>query len=294
MEAMQAKKRISLSNILVATDFSGASEVSLHFAVAFAKLYDAQIVVAYAISPEPHLAVTLDPLPLEADRVWQDAASRLSGFAGSELLTNIPHKEILERGDVWDVISKIVEKDKIDLIVAGTHGRHGLQRLVMGSNAEKIYRRANCPVLTVGPNVHPLYGEDWKLKRILFPTDGSEASLAALPHALSLAEENQTLLIFLRLMPIVPPEYREGEEASIREELRTLVAAEARVLNPEFEVRSNFPAEGILRLAGEREVDLIVMGVRKSSDRSISDHLPWPVASQVAAEAPCPVLTVRG
>jgi nucleotide-binding universal stress UspA family protein len=95
---------------------------------------------------------------------------------------------------------------------------------VLGSSAAKIYRRAPCPVLTVGPSARPLEGE-WTLKQILFPTDGSETSLQALPYALSLAEENQATLVFLRLMPLAPAEFREPDEASVREALRPLVPA---------------------------------------------------------------------
>ena len=60
----------------------------------------------------------------------------------------------------------------------------------------------------------PLSGTNWKLKTILFPTDGSETSLQALPYALSLAEENEAKLIFLQLMPLVPSRYQESDEAS--------------------------------------------------------------------------------
>jgi len=63
---------------------------------------------------------------------------------------------------------------------------------------------------------------------------------------------------------------------------------------PEFVARFEFPVEGILRLAKERDADLIVMGVRKSGDAAMQEHRPWPIASQVVAQAPCPVLTVRG
>ena len=58
--------------------------------------------------------------------------------------------------------------------------------------------------------------------------------------------------------------------------------------------RFEFPAEGILRFADERHVNLIVMGVRKSGDSALPEHLPWPIASQVVAQSQCPVLTVRG
>ena len=202
---------------------------------------------------------------------------------------------LLKRGDVWDVIADIIQKNKIDLVVTGTHGHQGLKKLVLGSEAEKIYRRAACPVLTVGPHVTPPVDTNWKLETILFPTDGSETSLKSLPYALSLAEENQARLIFLQLMPMAPTQYRESDEASARESMRLMVPAEAEDwCKPEFVARFEFPAEGILGFAKERNVNLIVMGVRKSGDSAVPEHLPWPVASQVVAQARCPVLTVRG
>jgi nucleotide-binding universal stress UspA family protein len=295
MQAVQTNTRILLRNILVATDFSQASKLALPYAIALAGQYDAKLFIAHAISPEPHLSVPLDPLPVEADPVFVDAERNLADFARPELLRDTPHEEILEHGDCWNVISDIIQKHNIDLIVAGTRGRQGVRKLVLGSNAEKIYRQADGPVLTIGPKVRSLKSGAWKIEQILFPTDGSDVSLAALPHALSLAEENQATLILVQLMPLVPPEYREGGEASSREALRALVPPGAEAwCKPEFVVRFEFPAEGILRLAGQRNVDLIVMGVRKSSERTIAEHLPWAVASQVVAEAQCPVLTVRG
>jgi nucleotide-binding universal stress UspA family protein len=202
---------------------------------------------------------------------------------------------MLSRGNVWAVISEFIQNNKIDLVVTGTHGRQGLKKLVLGSEAEKIYRRATCPVLTIGPQVPPLNGTNWKLKTILLPTDGSEASLKALPYALSLAEENQANLIFLRLMPVAPAKYQESDEASVRGAMRALVPVGAEDwCKPEFVARFEFPVEGILRLAEERNVRLIVMGVRKSGESAMQEHLPWPIASQVVAQAHCPVLTVHG
>jgi nucleotide-binding universal stress UspA family protein len=252
-------------------------------------------VVAHALSPEPHLSVPVDPLPHEDDPIWLEADTKLVEYVLLNCRGIRPAKVLLERGDFWSVISSIIQKNEIDLVVTGTHGRQGLKRLVLGSAAEKIYRRATCPVLTIGPQVPALSGSDWKLKTILFPTDGSEVSRKALPYALSLAEENQATLIFLQLMPLVPYQFQESEEASARESLRILVPEEAEAwCKPEFVVRFEFPVEGILRLAQERDVDLIVMGVTKSREIALQEHLPWPIASRVVAQARCPVLTVRG
>jgi nucleotide-binding universal stress UspA family protein len=295
MEALQTNTRISLSNILVTTDFSQVSKKALPFAAALARQNEAKIIVVHVLSPEPHLSVPLDPLPEDADPAFLEAQGKLAEFALGNSLGVRPAQMLLERGDIWTVISDITQKNQIDLVVTGTHGRQGLKKLVLGSEAEKIYRRATCPVLTVGPHVTPPSGTNWKLETILFPTDGSETSLKALPYALSLAEENQANLIFLQLMPMAPTKYRESDEASAREAMRLMVPLEAEDwCKPEFVARFEFPAEGILRFAEERQVNLIVMGVRKSGDSAVPEHLPWPVASQVVAQAQCPVLTVRG
>ncbi len=296
MEALGTNTRISLSKILVTTDFSQVSKTALAYAAALANQYEAKIVVAHALSPEPMLSVPLDPVPIDADPAHLKAEAKLVEFVlGDNSLQTRPAKMRLERGEVWKVIADIIQEDKIDLVVTGTHGRQGLKKLVLGSEAEKIYRRATCPVLTVGPQVPRLDATEWRLKTILFPTDGSESSMKALPYALSLAEENQANLIFLQLISLSPYQYRESEEASAHEMLRALVPADAENwCKPEFVVRFEFPEEGILRLAEERKADLIVMGVRQPAKGAISEYTPWPIAAQVVAKARCPVLTVRG
>jgi len=177
-------------------------------------------------------------------------------------------------------------------VVAGTHGRHGLKKLVLGSAAERIYRQAHCPVLTIGPEAVESGRASWELKQILFATDFSKASLHALPYALSLAEENQANLIFLNVVPLVPYQYKEAVEASTRKKLEGLMPAEP-WCSSESLVSYDFPAQGILQVARERNADLIVLGVRKPGAATLTSHLPWSTASDVVNAAPCPVLTVR-
>jgi nucleotide-binding universal stress UspA family protein len=295
MQTLQTNTRISLRNILVATDFSKASTAALPYAIGLAQQYAAKVFVAHALRPEPHLTVPLEPMPVSDDLVWVDAKRNLAKFVPGDAVRNLTYETILRRGDFWDVISRIIQEDDIDLVVSGTHGRQGLRKLVLGSDAEKIYRRATCPVLSVGPRALPIRNAGWKLNEIVFPTDGSEASLKALPYALSFAEENQANLILVQFIPLTPPEYRESFEASVQEKLRGLVPSEADAwCRIELMVRFEFAAVGILRLAAERQANLIVMGVRRSAEAAVSAHLPWTNATQVIAAASCPVLTVRG
>jgi nucleotide-binding universal stress UspA family protein len=81
VEALQTNTRISLSNILVTTDFSQVSKKALPFAAALARQYEAKIIVAHALSPEPHLSVPLDPLPEDADPAFLEAQGKLAEFA---------------------------------------------------------------------------------------------------------------------------------------------------------------------------------------------------------------------
>ena len=90
---------------------------------------------------------------------------------------------------------------KADLLVIGTHGRSGFERLVLGSVTEKVLRKASCPVLTVPkrlPDAVPV--GPVLFKRILCPVDFSESSLHALSYAVSMAQEADGQLTVLHVV----------------------------------------------------------------------------------------------
>jgi nucleotide-binding universal stress UspA family protein len=181
------------------------------------------------------------------------------------------------------------------MVVMGSHGRAGLRKIMLGSAAEQIFRRAPCPVLTVGPHAarSPVQFENWRC--ILFATDFSQGSLHALPYALSLAEENQATVVLLHVISMVPVQEQDPVKDRAQKRLEALVPIDAAAwCNPECLVRFDFPTEGILQVAKERGADLIVMGVRKPAAPRLSAHMPWAVATEVVCRAHCPVLTVRG
>jgi nucleotide-binding universal stress UspA family protein len=285
--------RITISNILLATDFSEVSSGALGYACNLARSYGSKIFVTHVVPPEPYLTVPLEPIPIDLDLFWNREKQNMADFVSAKALEEIPHEDILQRGELWDVISNVIDQHRIDLIVMGTHGRKGLKKIVLGSVAEKIYRQAKCPVLTVRPEVAASARTGWELKRILFATDFSETSLHALPYALSLAEENQATLIFLNVAPLVPYQYKESIVETTCKRLEGLMPAEP-WCTPDFVVCFDFPAQGILQIARDREPDLIVLGVNRRAAAGLSSHLPWSTASEVVSAAPCPVLTVRG
>lgn len=237
----------------------------------------------------------MEPMPQSTDYNWQSAKLKMDEFMRAAALKDTQHESVLLQGELWHVLSEVTRRSNIDLIVLGTHGRAGIAKLVMGSSAEQIYRRACCPVLTVGPRAgkSAVNFENWK--HILFATDFSAGSLNALPYALSLAEENQASLTLLHLISLMPMQEEKGIVDAARMRLELLVPLEATSwCDPQFVVQYGFPTDGILRVAEERSADLIVMGVHTSRSPKATTHLPWAIASEVVSHAHCPVLTVRG
>ncbi len=287
--------RLSLKNILFTTDFSEASEAALPYVRGLAKWFGAKVVVAHAASALAPLPVPMEPLPAEMDFEWGEAKKKLNAFLDSDPVPGCECVAALCRGDLWNAIPELIEQYEIDMIVLGTHGREGVKKLVLGSGAEQIFRRADCPVLTVGPNAHRTESEFKNWKHILFATDFSEGSLRALPFALSIAEENQAQLTLAHFVSLVPMQRQEAVEEQARKRLQVLLPADAPDwCVPECVVRFEFPSDGILNLAAERGADLIVMGVHHTNAPRTAAHLPWAIAQEVVCHARCPVLTVRG
>src|SRR5579864_5441888 len=294
MPTVQTCLRLTFKNILLPTDFRSASIAALTYARAFARQFEARIFVTHAVTPTPPIFVPMEPIPLDLDEEWRDAQTQLQEFLNDDLLLGTKYEGILERGELWNVLDDVVRRHDIDLIVLGSHGKHGLKKLVLGSGAEQIFRQASCPVLTVGPKVPEPKGDVAVFKHIIFATDFSSGSLKALPYALSLAEEHEASLTLLHVVPLVPMQHQMYVSGGAEKRLEDLIPPDAKDwCRPSAVVSFEFPAEGILHLAETQSADLIVMGVHKRAPRAAA-HLPWAIAYEVVCHAPCPVLTVRG
>jgi nucleotide-binding universal stress UspA family protein len=215
-----------------------------------------------------------------------------------EMLGSVPHEVTVAEGDLWPTLSEIVEKQNTDLIVMGTHGRTGVSRALLGSAAEEVFRKAACPVLTVGPYVSRNTERRLAMKEILFATDFSPESLAALPYAVSLAQEHQSNLTLLNVTgkPEVGELVHAGQymESTMRR-LQSLVPAGAEMwCEPKCRIEQGAEAEKIMETAVAIGADLIVLGVRSPQGGvGATTHLLRSIAHHVVAKAQCPVLTVR-
>lgn len=296
MTLLDSKTRVRLANILWTTDFSSASEAALLYAVSIARRYDSQVYLAHVIRPDAYQLVPPDALGATLAQTRRFAEQQMGELLVSGRLRGIPHQVLLGEGELWSVLSEFLQRHEIDLIVAGTHGRTGIRKLLLGSAAEEIFRLASCPVLTVGPRASKEVPVESELRHILYATDFTPAAERAAAFALSLAQEHQahlTLLHVMRETIDASPQNAALLRAFFTRRLRDLVPADADLwCEPEPVVESGTPAEAILTTASDRQADLIVLGVRRTAN--FPGHLPPATAYKVVCQAHCPVLTVRG
>ena len=168
----------------------------------------------------------------------------------------------------------------------------------MGSTAETIFRSSTVPVLTVGPNCRCHGSEAIVLNTILYATDFSPVADLALPYAFSIAREHQAHLVLLHVAheKDVPFSFdRAMAGAEPLEHLRKLVHEGIGLeRQASYVVGFGNPATTIIQEAKSEQADLIVVGARgPSSLASAISHLGGGTAYRVAADADCPVLTIR-
>lgn len=297
MKTMDVKTRITVKNIAFATDLSPASYAALPFAAEFARLYGAKVWGFHAYSPKVYPVPRSLTVPAPGEGP-QEVAQELAGHL-EQRLEGIPQEAVIAYGETWSALSSFIEKNNIDLVAIGTHGRTGFGKVILGSVAETVFRQCPCPVLTVGPKASSYLDQPVEAKEILYATDFTPASQAAAPYAISLAQENQAHLLLLHV--IEPPKTGElahgGEFVSAAMQLlRDLVPPEAELwCEPEHVVDYGSPADLILKLAEQRHAHLIVLGVRKpEGSLGFAIHFARATAYKVVSQASCPVLTVRG
>jgi len=296
MKAVEAKTRIALKNILFATDFSPAAEAALPYAIGLANQYGGKVHGLHVRFPATYPIVGPEAMPQVIEAAEEQA--KFEARQLHEMLETVPHEVTITEGDLWPTVSEIVNKQQTDLIVMGTHGRKGVSRALLGSAAEEVFRKASCPVLTVGPRVSLNTERRLAMKEILFATDFSHESLAALPYAVSLAQEHLSNLTLLNVAgkPEVGELVHAGQyKESMLRRLQTLIPAGAELwCEPKCRVEQGPEAEKIMEVAIALGADLIVLGVRAPQGGvGATTHLLQSIAHQVVANAQCPVLTVR-
>lgn len=300
---------VSVKNVLFATDFSACSEAALPYATAICRHFGSMLHMAHILSDASLLIASGGVDYVSMGTIYEDAHTEAKEKLDqiSDRFEGFPHHNHVRHGMVWKNLAVIVEENEVDLIVVGTHGRTGLGKLLLGSVAEGILRHAPCPVLTVGPKVcgraklpaFPHCGRDLapvelELQQIVFATNFADNAPRIAKQAVALAEEFRSRLTMMHVLEdYTQLGSRPGPIEDGVNQLKELLPPDAALqYAPEMVMEFGNAAERILKVASEREADMIVVGARSAADIA-STHLPWSATHQVIAHAPCPVLTIR-
>ena len=138
-----------------------------------------------------------------------DAEQQLQEFVKRHSRTEIRPQCIAQDGPVTDLILSLAEAQSVNLIVMGTHGLRGIDRLMLGSVTERVLRRARCPVLAVRKPAHHVVSsvhdpEPVHLRKLLLCTDFSDYAHHAAEYAFSMAEEYGAELMLLHVLEAIP------------------------------------------------------------------------------------------
>lgn len=290
-KATMENGRAWINRILFATDFSLCAYHAEEYVAVLSKAYGATVDVLHVLEAYPGVYAAVQE-PWETDGRLHEVVRRLQRptvpVNGHQLIGN-PSVQICEAA----------MKYHADLIVLGTHGRTGLDRLLLGSTAERVLTMAHCPVLIVrAPK-----GSDSRrhmapvtFERVLAPVDFSDCSLDALEYGSQIAKDFGAALTLLHVLePLAYDDQtlaqQDGLKARIDSQFVPYVGAiRSAGISVGEAIQGGDPADTILDRAVTHDCDLIVMGTH--GRRGISHVLWGSVAEGVLRRAPCPVLAV--
>lgn len=287
MKALETTTNISFKNILLLTDLREDSQAAVAYAVGLARHFKAHLFPAHACDPVI-LTETVDTSIV--DNIVKNSEQQLAGLIKEKDIAAHP---LFTRGAIEFAFPRWIEENGIDLVVVGTHGRRGLQRLLLGSTAEFVFRNAPCPVLTIGPHVAVKPYAGFRPQNLLFPTDLSPYAESGASYALSFARETHAHLTFMHVVPLKAalPADQGNLIATTRKKLERLVPPDAELwCEPEFIVKVGDPEQELLGYAGKERPDMIVLGLPPEKKFS---NFRTGVTYKLVSSAPCPVLTIR-
>jgi len=299
--------RLDVREVLCPTDFSLVSERALRHAIALAQRFRSRLTIVHAIAsppmpPDEPLYLS-EPVPSLQD-LRVAAEHEMRRFLEPATEAGVPVTSVIREGQPWRKILETARAEPADLVVMGTHGRGGFERLLLGSVAEKLLHRLPCPVLTVCHEEGRTWHAPGLVTRVLCAVDFSDAAPATIAYALALADKigaAATLLHVVETLPdsrhlpyVAMPDiklYRHQIESWAAERLHELVPPAERAAEPRERIAAGRAYEEILRVAAEESADLIVIGAGEHG--ALGRMLLGSTAHHVVRAATCPVLTVR-
>ena len=296
-------------NILFPTDFTPHARAALKYAAAFAREGRGRVVL-FSVQ-EGSVPANLLTLPErvfeETEKNWlQQLRSDVKELLNDQLLAGLEVDPVIIEGEPAPEIARAVRDFNIDLVTIVTHGRKGLARALWGSTAEEIIAEAPCPVLTIRPPQRDFVeyrgsSTEIRLNRILLATNFRPSSLAAAEVAAEFAgrtgAELHVIYVigdYMDQMAEIFPESAGTKLSQLRDYVSERMATFEREAGGRAvtHISEGRPYAEIVRLATDKDVDLIVMGASVHSSLFGGTPVLGPDIERVVRNAPCPVLSV--
>ncbi len=295
-----------IRRVVFATDFSSCAERAQEYALAMASAWGASLDILHVVEFQPGMDVEFPVNQMYLDHRKEEAGPSLQSAKERAIRAGLSAQTHLRVGVPSQEIQTCVRSSGADLVVLGTHGRTGLEHVLLGSTAERIVRIAPCPVLSVKASQPEGAGEapsatKVKMRRIVVPVDFSDCSLDALEFAVQFNKPFGAAITLLHVMEpvaygldftLVPPKEWKHQKERVAARLDELTAAlTGSGIATDHVLRSGLPSDSIVGFVRERGFDLMIMGTH--GRRGLSHLLSGSVAGAMLRLAPCPVLTVH-
>lgn len=301
---------LQFKTIVVPTDFSDQSQVALNFAIALARQFGSTIHCVHVIDQRYLEGGGGDAIYVSAGHVEETlrgirehALKRLTHMTKKAAAYQLKAESHVREGRPVEQIQTIAGELDADLIVVATHGRSGLDHMLLGSTTEKLLRKASVPVLTVRPHTHGGLHADVEtldIKKILVPLDFSDFSHKALPTAVEFAKTFGSTVVLVHVVDtwLDYPEWGPAVEINnsphlikAAEEEIARVAGELNGLTTEQHVLSGVPHRALDDLMKAQNIDLTIMTTHGRS--GIAHFLLGSTTEKVIRTSPAPVLVLH-
>lgn len=294
-------ERVPIKSILCPVDFSKFSVRAYNYASSLARHYGATLFVQHVVElwrhPSACFAATADEYNDFRGSLVTSAEDRLRCFVQASAVDGLHPELVIQEDWAIDCILSFAENKAADLIVIGTHGVRGFDRLVLGSVTEKVLRKARCSVLAVhqtpqNPSSQGMAQHGIELREILFCTDLSDLSNGAFDYALSVATEYKANLTLVHVVEGNSKSHCSEKMEKANDVLDRLVPREVKDNSGISKVvRVGKPYREITQFANEKAADLVIMAMHGSD--SLDDAVFGSTTYRVVQLGTCPVLAVH-
>ncbi len=289
--------------ILVATDFSECSRVALDICISASKCMKTKLYILHTIEKFPHDYRHLLSSTTHSNmkqKLEEEAMNKIKAMLPEELLGSEDIVPIIRFGKPLSEVIQFAKEKDVDIIAIGTHGRAGVDRIILGSVAERVVRKAHCPVMVVRSRKYIGF------KRIIVPIDFSDCSRIALEYAAATARAHRSKLTILHVYEesFIEPYVRA---ANTEEEAQEIIRGIEQVNEGKYDeflkkidlggveydklLRKGIPSNEIVETAREQQAQLIVVGTHGRS--GIKHMLIGSDAEEVVRNAPCDIVVVK-